>query len=248
MAAVLALPAFAACPAPDRSTEARVARIVDGDTVRLVDGRSVRLIGIDTPEMGRKGRTDEPFAVAARDRLAVLVTANGGRVSLVYGAERQDRYGRVLAHLYDQKGRNLEEILLSEGFGRMVAIAPNTALTTCHLAAEQVARKTKAGLWRDQQVISPSAISRGGFALVKGQVTRFDRNGGGVWLEMGGELVLNVPRESIDRFGVKSLAEMKGKTIEVRGWVVDRSRSGVRKGQARWMLRLTDPGMIVVLD
>ena len=35
------------------------------------------------------------------------------------------------------------------------------------------------------------------------------------------------------------------KQIEARGWVVDRSRrGGLKPGQARWLLPLTDPAML----
>ncbi len=57
------------CPAPTTVGTFEVQRVVDGDTVRLKDGRSVRMIGVNAPETGKKGRPDEPFAVAARQRL-----------------------------------------------------------------------------------------------------------------------------------------------------------------------------------
>ncbi|MHB8822818.1 MAG: thermonuclease family protein, partial [Pseudomonadaceae bacterium] len=54
------------CPAPERLPQFAVAQVIDGDTLRLTDGRSVRLIGLNTPELGRKGRAAEPLADAAR--------------------------------------------------------------------------------------------------------------------------------------------------------------------------------------
>ena len=92
------------CPAPAALARVDVQRVVDGDTVRLEDGRSVRMIGLNAPEIGKKGRPDEPFAVAARLRLQTLVDASEGRVGLVPGRERKDHYGRTLAHLYGANG------------------------------------------------------------------------------------------------------------------------------------------------
>ena len=66
------------CPAPVAIARVEVQRVVDGDTVRLKDGRSVRMIGLNAPETGKKGRPDEPFAVAARQRLQALVKAKLG--------------------------------------------------------------------------------------------------------------------------------------------------------------------------
>ena len=57
---------------------------------RLQDGSSVRMIGFNALELGKKGRTDEPLAVAARERLQALVTASD---SLLLGRKSQDHYG-----------------------------------------------------------------------------------------------------------------------------------------------------------
>ncbi len=105
------------CPAPASVVRVEVQRVVDGDTVRLKDGRSVRMIGVNAPETAKRGRGDEPYAVAARQRLQALVAASEGRVGLVPGRERKDRYGRTLAHLYGADGENLEARLLAEGWG-----------------------------------------------------------------------------------------------------------------------------------
>lgn len=243
IACSLASFAYSACPLPQETREARVRYVIDGDTVRLVDGRRIRLIGLDTPELARKGQPDEPFAQAARVRLAELIAANGDRVRLQYGAERRDRYGRTLAHLYDDQGRNLEEILLREGYARMIAIAPNVALADCHLAAELDARREGLRLWTVERPILATSVKRGGFALVQGRVRRVERNEGGVWLELDGAIVLRVASKDLPRFGLQALTDHVDHQVEARGWIVDR-RHAARKGQARWMLTLTDPATL----
>ena len=117
--------AQAFCPTPGGLTPVAVQRVVDGDTLRLSDGRNVRMIGLNTPELGKQGRSDEPFAVAARKRLEALVAASDGRVGLVPGKESKDHYGRTLAHVYGADGANLEAQMLAEGLGFQVAVAPN---------------------------------------------------------------------------------------------------------------------------
>ncbi|WP_376748670.1 thermonuclease family protein, partial [Stutzerimonas nitrititolerans] len=62
VSAFFAAAASAACSPPGPLQVQKVAQVIDGDTLRLVDGRSVRLIGLNTPELGRKGRRAEPFA------------------------------------------------------------------------------------------------------------------------------------------------------------------------------------------
>ena len=96
VAAIWHFPAQAFCPLPGNPQAVAVRQVVDGDTLRLTDGRSVRMIGINAPEMGRKGRASEPYAEAAKRRLQALVKASDGRVGLVPGVESKDKYGRCL--------------------------------------------------------------------------------------------------------------------------------------------------------
>ncbi|MBU0809925.1 MAG: thermonuclease family protein [Gammaproteobacteria bacterium] len=240
--------ALAFCPAPGKLPSVKVQRVVDGDTLRLVDGRNVRLIGLNTPEIGRQGRANEPFADAARKRLQALVAASDGQVSLRYGQQAKDHYGRTLAHAYDNRGRNLEAQLLGEGLGYQVAVAPNLALVHCQQAAERSARQARVGLWQRSPVKSPAQLTQGGFALLRGRVEHVERNAGGVWLEMADGLVLHIAPRALANFDLRAVQRLEGRKVEARGWVIDRAkRGGLRKGQARWMLPLTDKAMLEVL-
>ncbi|NER62031.1 thermonuclease family protein, partial [Pseudomonas sp. MAFF212428] len=65
------------------------------------------------------------------------------------------------------------------------------------------------------------------------------------WIELEGDLVLQVPARLSRYFPAGFADGLEGRTVEARGWVLDRSRNGGRKpGQARWMLPLTDPMML----
>ncbi|WP_422630761.1 thermonuclease family protein [Pseudomonas mucidolens] len=242
---LVAVQAEVFCPAPAAIDTVKVQRVVDGDTVRLTDGRSVRMIGVNAPETGKKGRSDEPFAVAARQRLQALVDASDGRVGMVLGRERKDRYGRTLAHLYDASGANLEARMLAEGLGFLVAVAPNVDLVACQQAAERSARQARVGLWRQSPVQKVTQIKRSGFALVSGRVSKVERNRGGIWIELQDSMVLRIAPNLLKQFDSASLKRLQGRNIEARGWVLDRSRrGGLKNGQARWLLPLTDPGML----
>ena len=174
----LTFQAQALCPADGPLSREKVAKVIDGDTLRLADGRSVRLIGLNAPEMGRKGAVAEPFAQAARRRLQALVSDSGGYVRLQLGRQAKDHYGRLLAHAYDEQGDNLEARLLTEGLGFFVAIAPNTDLAECQLAAEQQARRASRALWRRSPVIQAGELRGGGFALISAHVERVQTNRG----------------------------------------------------------------------
>jgi endonuclease YncB( thermonuclease family) len=244
--AAIWLPAAQAfCPAPPSLPVAQVARVVDGDTLRLKDGRSVRMVGLNTPETGRKGRAAEPFAEDARRRLQTLVDESAGTVSLRIGAQKKDRYGRVLANVYGRNGTNLEAQLLGEGLGYLVAVSPNVALVDCQQAAEQAARKAGLGLWRTSPVQSSAGLSRGGFALVNGRVVDVQRSRAGIWIELQGSLVLRIAPGLVSQFDAEQLSRLKGRPVEARGWIVDRSRrGGLKAGRARWMMPITHPAML----
>ena len=235
------------CPAPGALSYARVQQVVDGDTLRLKDGRSVRMIGLNAPETGKKGQSAEPFADAARKRLQSLVAQSDGRVGLLAGKQPQDRYGRTLAHVFGADGNNLEAQVLADGLAYQVAIAPNVELLDCQQAAERTARAAGLGLWRQSPVLAPQQISRSGFAVVGGTVSKVQRNRGGLWIDLQGGVVLHIAASQLKHFDQQDLARLQGSKLEARGWVLDRSRrGGLKSGQARWMLSLTHPGMINV--
>ena len=243
--AIWHMPVQAFCPLPDRPQPVAVRQVVDGDTLRLSDGRSVRMIGINAPEIGRKGRTSEPYAEAARRRLQALVKASDGRVGLVPGKEAKDKYGRTLAHVYAADGDNLEARLLSEGLGYRVAIAPNVRLTGCQQAAEQSARQANLGLWQRAAVLRADDVRQSGFALITGRIGSIERNRAGIWLELDHGVVLQIPARLQGNFPASFFDNLKGRQVEARGWVLDRSRKGgLKPGQRRWLLPLTDPSML----
>ena len=236
---------YALCPAPASLPVFQVERVVDGDTLRLTDGRSVRMIGLNTPETGKKGQSAEPFAEAAKRRLQALVADSDSQISLQVGRQDKDRFGRTLANVYGRNGANLEAQLLGEGLGYLVAISPNVALVDCQQAAERVARQARLGLWRNSPIQSSTQIDKGGFALVSGQVVDVQRNGGGIWIELQGELVLRIAPDLVKQFDAAKLGSMKGQRLEARGWIVDRSkRGGLVSGQSRWMMPITHPAML----
>jgi endonuclease YncB( thermonuclease family) len=241
------LQAAALCSVSEPLSRMKVATVIDGDTLRLADGRSVRLIGLNATEMGRNGRHAEPFAEAARSRLQSLVSANDGYVAMRPGQQSKDHYGRVLAHVFDRHGENLEALMLAEGLGFFVAIAPNVSLAECHRKAEQQARSAGKGIWRQPPVIAAERVRSGGFAIVRARVERMETNRGGVWLELGGSLVVQIPPHAVAAFD-DALSGLAGKDVEVRGWVIDRKRRGDRSRRARWLLRLSHPSMLVPLS
>jgi len=243
--AIWQVPALAFCPAPVGGQMVSVRKVIDGDTLRLKDGRSVRLIGINTPEIGRNGRRSEALADTARRRLAALVRESGGQVRLIRGAEPRDKYGRTLAHLYGRSGDNLAARLLGEGLGYRVAIVPNVRLAACQRDAEQAARKAGKGLWRKPVVKAASELRRSGFAVVSGKVGNIRRHRGAIRIEIDDSLVLLVSSKRQAAFPASFTSGLAGRRVEVRGWVLERSRRNARQtAGGRWLLPLTDASML----
>jgi len=127
----------------------QVVRVVDGDTIQVRIGdvtRTVRYIGVDTPETVKPNEPVQCFGKQASAFNTRLVT--GRRVRLQYGPERRDRYGRLLAYVYLRgRSRSVNAEIVAGGYGRVLAIAPNTAHLRSYLRLERRARSRGLGLW-----------------------------------------------------------------------------------------------------
>jgi micrococcal nuclease len=133
-------------PQPKRA-QALVVDVVDGDTVHVaIDGReeSVRYIGIDTPESVIPGEPPECYGKRAARLNRDLV--EGERVTIVFGAERRDHYGRLLAYVYAGE-RFVNAEIVRRGFARTLAIAPNTDFADRFARLQQAAANAGRGLW-----------------------------------------------------------------------------------------------------
>jgi micrococcal nuclease len=132
------------------SGEARVTRVVDGDTIHVsIAGRpdTVRYIGMDTPETHKPGTPVQCFGPAASAFNARLVA--GRRVRLRYDVERRDRYGRLLAYVYRvPDGLFVNAELVRAGYARQLTIPPNVAHATLFARLVRAARNARRGLWR----------------------------------------------------------------------------------------------------
>jgi micrococcal nuclease len=133
------------------AASAVVTRVVDGDTVEArIGGRveDVRLIGIDTPETVKPGTPVECFGPQASHFSHGLL--EGRRVRLVFGAERRDSYGRLLAYVYlgtTTEGRFANAILVRRGLARTLTIPPNDRFAPLLRRLELGAARAGRGIW-----------------------------------------------------------------------------------------------------
>lgn len=207
-----------------------MAYVYDGDTLELSDGTRVRLVGINTPELGRDGNPDEPFAVQARERLLQMIQESGRRIRLRPAVERQDRYGRLLAHAYSPDGANLQEQLLGVGLALAYIHPPNLGNLGCYREAELRARSSLLGIWRDWPVAAPGIRRRHkGFVLLRGRVEGVKHSRRSIRVELEDGPSLRIAKEDLENFGALDLDSLPGKSVEVRGWLHRyRGRLGMR--------------------
>ena len=138
----------------------------DGDTVEVVGVGKVRLIGIDAMDgynvekmLGqsrRYGLTAEQVKRWAGQATAFAAERLASRpVTLAFGPEREDRYGRTLAYV-DVPGapegeRDFGLLMLDRGLAAAYHAFPHPRLSE-YRAAERKAQQRRAGMWQDARV------------------------------------------------------------------------------------------------
>ena len=121
---------------------ARVAWVIDGDTVILADRTHIRLIGINTPEKG------ECYYNQATAQTKSLLFAKG--VTLEKDLNPFDRYGRTLAYIYLKNNSvSVNEKLLEQGAGVFSLDTVNIKYQTRLIQAAETARLKPMGLWKE---------------------------------------------------------------------------------------------------
>ena len=135
-------------PGPEpASARVYVVRAVDGDTIEVRIGaelEDVRYIGVDTPETVKPGTPVQCFGHRASQFNHHLVEHR--HLRLVFGVERRDVYGRLLAYAYIGH-RFVNAALVRRGLARTLAIPPNTRYQAVFRRLELKAARTGRGLW-----------------------------------------------------------------------------------------------------
>ncbi len=134
-----------------QTTEVRVVRVVDGDTVVVADAQSlnlkVRLHAIDAPECAM------PFGPQAQAFLEELIL---GR-TLQMEAKGRDRYNRTVA-TFSKGGHDVGMAMISAGWAwrdERYAGGWSAAGTDQYSAAQRAARDKTYGLWAEAKPIAP---------------------------------------------------------------------------------------------
>lgn len=125
-------------PSINSTRSVKVIRVLDGDTIEIESGERVRYLGINAPESG------QPFSTEATRENERLVA--GRTVNLELDVQTQDRYGRLLAHVWVGDMLINKEIV-KNGYAVSETIQPNVKYQDLILKAQEEARTACRGLW-----------------------------------------------------------------------------------------------------
>jgi len=215
-----------ACYAEDCSSKAfdtkgLVTFVNDGDTVKLANGKKIRLIAINAPEMNYRSGSPEPLARKAKRKLERLVLNK--RVGIKYGREKEDRYGRKLAHIFLLDGTNVQSALLKTGLAFGISIPPNLWRYNCYRNTEKHAKKHKLGIWGSAyfSAIPAHKISKRklGFQRVLGTIHRVSQSSKHVMMHIEPNLTLKIRKKHLRFFKSFSPKNLQGKSIIATGWL-----------------------------
>lgn len=141
---------------PRELEEAKVVRVVDGDTIVVNRGRGkerVRFVLVNTPETVHPNKAVEYYGKEASAFTKRQLT--GRKVFLEKDVSERDRYGRLLRYVWlerpekaeDLKTKCFSAILLREGYAHLSTFPPDVKYHEQFLAFEREAKENKKGLW-----------------------------------------------------------------------------------------------------
>jgi micrococcal nuclease len=105
---------------------AEVKRIVDGDTFDIVidlgfdtfrKGR-VRLYGVNTPESRTKNIEEKQKGLAAKEFTDQWITAANHKIKVETILDKNEKYGRILAKIWNGAGSCLNDDIIASGLAR----------------------------------------------------------------------------------------------------------------------------------
>lgn len=221
-----------------------IGRVIDGDTVQLADQRKVRVIGLNAPERGERH---------AHEAAAFIQSLPAGGWLLQAGDDASDQYHRVLADLFTPDGQLLAEVLVRSGLAFAVYFPPNLRYAGCLMQAERDARNMARGVWSEPAFAPLQAAdlsqAQGGFHRLQGTVQRVDDSRNAWWIQLDGDVVLQVSKANAAYFGDDPVLHWAGRRIEVTGWLIDRTGNGAQETRySRWMMAVRHPASVVILS
>lgn len=197
-----------------------VKKVYDGDTILLANGKKVRFLGINTPEVEGRYKTAQAGGEEAKRWLERKL--KNKKVRLLKDVEKQDKYGRLLAHVFTENKQHINLELVKRGLASVNIHPPNLKFTHELLKAEQQAEEARLGIWSYQeyapkQVNQIKQVRYKGWQRVVGQIINIRHTRKYSYLNFSDTFGLKIERKSRDLF--PELKNYFGKKLEVRGWI-----------------------------
>lgn len=134
--------------APGGFVNAKVTRIVDGDTLVAEyknEEYKVRLLCMDTPETVKSGVDVQPYGKQATEKLKDMVLNK--EVMLIFEKDIDDNYDRLLAYIMMKDGTCVNAVLVEQGLARVDIVRPNNVHKDYFYELQDKAIREKKGLW-----------------------------------------------------------------------------------------------------
>jgi micrococcal nuclease len=215
----------------------RVKTVYDGDTVVLEDGRKIRLLGINTPEVQHRHKIADAGGEEAKRWL--INKLRNSKVRLVTDAEKKDKYGRTLAHLFTEKKEHINVSLVAAGLAEVSIYPPNLFYADELVKARNLAEKARLGIWRRPEyatipVNRLNADGQAGWTRLAGKVINIRSSRKFIYLEFSRQFEARIERKWLSLF--PDINGYRGKDIEVRGWL--------NKNRGRYSMLIRHPSAI----
>lgn len=230
LSSVLLSSAYAQSCGPTKIDNWEQARIAQAGNIVVVGNKQYIMAGVYAPEMGDPSKRTDPPRPLSREALTFLnrILANNERkIGVEFDEQKMDGFGRVVAHLFLEDGRNVNELLLENGLGMVETSPPNLKYQECYFRAEQRARQANRGIWRlsvnQPELKFPIALSSQlsdvdlGFRIIRGEVRHVSQSRNNIIINLD-TTGIRVKREDWPNFNYRDVEALKGQTIEVRGY------------------------------
>lgn len=198
----------------------RVKTVYDGDTVVLEDGRKIRLLGINTPEVQHRDKMADAGGKEAR--LWLMNKLQHTKVRMEIDAEKTDKYGRTLAHLFTEEKEHINLSLVKAGLAEVSIYPPNLLYVNELVAAEKQAEKAKLGIWQQPEyaaipISSLTEAGHPGWTRLVGKVVSIRNTRKYIYLEFSSQVEARIERKWLFLF--PDVNDYLDKTVEIRGWL-----------------------------
>ena len=198
----------------------KVKTVYDGDTVVLEDGRKIRLLGINTPEVQHRDKMAEAGGEEAK--LWLMNKLQHAKVRMEIDAEKTDKYGRTLAHLFTEEKEHINLSLVKAGLATVSIYPPNLLYVNELVAAEKQAEKTKIGIWQRPEyaaipISSLTEAGHPGWTRLEGKVVSIRNTRKYIYLEFSSQVDARIERKWLSLF--PDVNDYLDKTVEIRGWL-----------------------------